>query len=45
LSSSDAIKWSAQLVAHRGQKIAFQAVEFKQAHIGLRQLVDLEIEI
>ena len=43
--SQNAIERRSQFVAHSRQKIALQAVHFVQGHVGLRQLIDLAIEI
>ena len=34
-----------QLVAHRRQEVALEPVHLEQGHVGLRQLVDLAVEV
>jgi thiamine pyrophosphate-dependent acetolactate synthase large subunit-like protein len=41
----DAIERSAELVAHRGQEVALQAVEFVELEVRLSELIDLAVEV
>ncbi len=43
--ADDRVERRAQLVAHRRQEVALEPVHLEEGHVGLRQLVDLAVEV
>ena len=43
--ANDAVQRRSQLVAHVGQKLAFEAVHFVKLHVEVCQLIDLVVEL